>query len=192
MMTVRKRKDVATKKCILKKVADIPGGVDVLVTPLGGDYLFEGTPISLPVNGKSNVIKYAQVVTAVTDAATKIEIEKYSHFKVGDFVMASIGAKAYAITAIDKSSSVKDVITLGTTLGVAIAKGGFIMEAAAESTEATSALKYVPGIIVGSGYQIPETHDTNILVDALPFAITQGNSMPDAIANALKGIVNIA
>lgn len=192
MMTVRKRKDVITKKCILKKVADIPGGVDVSVAPLGGDFLFEGTPISLPVNGKSNVIKYAKVVTAATNTATKIEIEKYSHFKVGDFVMASVGAKAYAITAIDTSSSAKDVITLGTTLGVAIDKNSFIMEAAAESAEATSALKYVPGAIVGSGYQIPETHDSNVFVDALIFAITKGNDMPEAIANALKGVINIA
>lgn len=192
MMTVRKKKDVATKKCILEKLADIPGGVDVVVAPLGGDYLFEGTPISLPVNGKSNVIKYAKVVTAATATAVAIEIEKYSHFKVGDFVMAAVGAKAYAITAIDKSSSIKDVITIGTTLGVIIAKDGYIMEAAAQSADATSALKYVPGIIVGTGYSIPETHDTNVFVDALPFAITKGNDMPDAIATALKGIINIA
>lgn len=188
-MTVKRRKDTPTKKIILHRVADIPGGIGVKTSELGGDFLFEGTPLGAENNGISNVVKYAKVVTAVAEDATAIEIEKGHHFKTGDFVTPDEKAKAYAITAIDKTNTVRDVITISTTLGVAIAVGGFIIEAAAGTDTETSELKVVPQSISGTGQQV-KTND-NIFTDAWLIGITKGNEFPACISGKLRGIINI-
>ena len=38
-------------------------------------------------------------------------------FKVGDFIMLKVGAKAYKITSINTSETLYDTINVGTTLG---------------------------------------------------------------------------
>ncbi|MDL2310125.1 hypothetical protein LJC39_03300 [Parabacteroides sp. OttesenSCG-928-B22] len=188
-MTVKRRKDTSVKKVFQHRVADIRGGVGVKTSDLGGDYLFEGTPLGAAENGLCGVVKYAKVVTAVTATATTIEVEKGSHFKVGDFVSSDEKAKAYAITAIDKTNTAKDIITIGTTLGVAIAVGGFIVEAKAEASGNTSELKVTPQSLNGTGYQV--NPKDNIFTDAWLIGVTRGNELPACIADKLKGIINI-
>lgn len=188
-MTVKRRKDVPTKKVILHRVADIPGGVGVKTADLGGDYLLEGTPLGAAQDGICNVVKYAKVVTAVATDATAIEVEKGHHFKVGNFVASGEKTKAYTITAIDKTNASKDVITVGTTLGVAIAVGGFIVEAEAEAATNTSKLKVLPQSINGTGYSVKANE--NIFTDAWLIGVTKGNDLPACIADKLKGITNI-
>ncbi|EJX08669.1 hypothetical protein EVA_03224, partial [gut metagenome] len=46
-MTVQRRKDSKFASVIMHKVADIRGGVSVNVTELGGDYLRQGTVLSV-------------------------------------------------------------------------------------------------------------------------------------------------
>ena len=58
----QKEKDNRVVKCILHRVADIPGGVTVQVANLGGSALFEGTPIGKGSNGLYVVCKTAQVI----------------------------------------------------------------------------------------------------------------------------------
>lgn len=188
-MTVKRRKDTSVKRVFQHRVADIRGGVGVKTSDLGGEYLFEGTPLGAAENGLCGVVKYAKVVTAVTATATTIEVEKGHHFKVGNFVSSDEKAKAYAITAIDKTNTAKDIITVGTTLGVAIAVGGFIVEAAAEATGNTSALKVTPQSLNGTGQ--PVKPNDNIFTDAWLIGTTLGNKLPDCIANKLTGIINI-
>lgn len=188
-MTVKRRKDTSVKKVFQHRIADIRGGVGVKTSELGGDYLFEGTPLGAPANGLCSVVKYAKTVTAVGTTGTVIEVEKGHHFKVGDFVTADEKQKAYAITAIDKTGTAKDVITIGTTLGVAIAEGGFIVQAAAQATGNTSALKVIPQSLNGTGYDVKP--NDNIFTDAWVIGSTTGNELPACIADKLKGIINI-
>lgn len=56
-MTVKRRKDQAVPRVFVHKVADISGGVSVKTSELGGDFLFEGTPLSAPDDGICHVVK---------------------------------------------------------------------------------------------------------------------------------------
>ena len=58
-LTIKRKKDNRVVKCILHRVADIPGGVTVSVANLGGSALFEGTPLAKGANGLYVVCKTA-------------------------------------------------------------------------------------------------------------------------------------
>ena len=186
-MTVSRRKDSNVPRVIMHKVADIRGGVSVNSSELGGDYLKEGAVLSAPVNGICHVVKVAEVVAEVAESGVAIKVKKGHNFKVGDTVMANVGAKAYAITKIDETNKAYDEITVKTTLG-AIVVGGFIIEAAAESASNTSALKYVPLSIVGTGK--PVAKGQNIDTDAWVIGVTKGNPLPECVSKYLTGIIN--
>ena len=64
--------------------------------------------------------------------------------------MLKEGGKAYAITAIDTTTNTShDVITVGTTLGVAGAKNDAIYQADKESAGTSSKFLYEPKALVG-------------------------------------------
>ena len=126
-LTIKRAKDNRVVKCILHRIADIPGGVTVSVANLGGSSLFEGTPIGKGKNGAFEVCK------------------------VGDR-FATADCNGQTITAIDKSNQAKDVITVGTTLG-AIVKVG---TCAFESSGANKTLKVVPCAIAGSNEDVEQ------------------------------------
>lgn len=188
-MTVRRRKDTRTPRVFMHKVADIRGGVSVKVSELGGDWLPEGAVLSAPdAGGICHVVKIAVVAARVEEGGTAIKVKKLHNFKVGDYVMAGEGGVAYAITAIDTAGSKDyDTLTVGTTLG-ALSQGDFLMEAAAESSTTTSALKHVPLALVGTGKPVIE--GTNLDTDAWVIGVTKGNPLPQCVAEHLKGIIN--
>lgn len=187
-MTVQRRKDDRTPHVLMHKVADIRGGVSVKASELGGDYLREGAVLSAAdANGLCHVVKIAETVAEVEATGTIIKVKKYHNLKVGDFVMTGEGGVAYAIADIDASNKTYDVLTVSTTLG-AIEKGGFLIEAAAESTGTDSALKYTPLSVVGTGKLIAPNQNTD--TDAWLMAVTKGNPLPECVASHLKGIIN--
>lgn len=83
-LTIKRAKDNRVVKCILHRIADIPGGVTVKTANLGGTALFEGTPIGKGKDGVFEVCKTAQIVTKAEANATTYEVAKGHHFKVGD------------------------------------------------------------------------------------------------------------
>lgn len=188
-MTVKRRKDTRTPRVIMHRIADIRGGVSVKVSELGGDFLQEGAVLSKADDkGICHVVKIAQVTAEVGASDKTIKVKKGHNFAKGDFIMTKVGGVAYDITAIDtEGSKTFDTITVSTTLG-AISQGGFIIEAAAKSTSTTSALKYVPQSINGTGKQFFK--DSNLDTDAWLIAVTKGNPLPEFIMAYLKGIVN--
>lgn len=153
-LTIKRQSDNRVTKCVLHRIADIPGGVTVSVAELGGNVLFEGTPICVGSNGLYNVVKTGKVVTEYTSGTT-LYIAKGHHFKAGDKI-ADEGATMYAtINAIDKTSNPdKDVITLASGFSGALAKDallilvtvtpnnsvthGAVVQGAVSSTTATS------------------------------------------------------
>lgn len=188
-MTVKRRKDVRTPRVVMHRIADIRGGVSVKASELGGDFLNEGAVLSVAdEKGLCHVVKIAQVAAEVGATDKTIKVKKGHNFTKGDFIMTKVGGVAYDITAIEtEGSKTFDTITVSTTLG-AIAQGGFIVEAAAKSTSTTSALKYVPQSINGTGK--PFREGDNLDTDAWLIAVTKGNPLPDFIMAYLKGIVN--
>lgn len=186
-LTIKRKKDNRVVKCILHRVADIPGGVTVQVANLGGSALFEGTPLGKGSNGLYVVCKTAQVITEANASATTYEVAKGHHFKVGDR-FATDACNGQTITAIDKSDAAKDVITVETTLG-AIVKAG---TCAFESSGANKTLKVIPVAIAGSNYDVE--NGENLFTDAWVIGVVNAANAPiinDAIKQALKTIAYV-
>lgn len=186
-LTIKRQKDNRVVKCILHRVADIPGGVTVSVADLGGSGLFEGTPIGKGSNGLYNVCKTAQIITAAAADATAYEVAKGHHFKVGNR-FATDNANGQTISAIDKSDPAKDVITLGTTLGAAIAAGA----CAFESSGGNKTLKVVPVAIAGNNEDVEA--GSNLFEPAWVIGVVNQSNAPivnDTIKAALKGVIYV-
>lgn len=184
-LKIERKADVRVNKCILHRVADIPGGVTIKTSVLGGPALLEGTPIGPVANNMYGVCKTAKLVTAAAIDAVVYEVAKGSHFKVGDFFgTAALNGKA--ITAIDRTSSaVKDTITLATTLGAVLAVGAV----AIQTGDGTTVPVVVPTAIAGSSFNVEVAN--NLFVDAWLIAVVTGANAPGvdaAIKTALKGV----
>ena len=103
-MTVKRRKDTSVKKVFQHRIADIRGGVGVKTSNLGGDYLFEGTPLGAPVDGLCEVVKIARVVKTVGTSDNTIEIHQLhlvahrQYFRVlnDEIVMVLVARKQFA------------------------------------------------------------------------------------------------
>lgn len=187
-MTVKKVRDTRIPRVFQHKVADIRGGVGVVVSELGGDFLLEGTPLSIPEKGLCHVIKTAEVVEQVESNATEVKVKKFQHFKEGDFVMLTVGAKAVKVTKVDRSKANFDTITLEEALGSTIEKGKHLLEAKAASESNTSELKYTPFALVGRGQKVVQ--GDNFDTDAVVIGVTRGANIPAEVLQYLKGIVD--
>jgi hypothetical protein len=191
MLKITRSNDSRVVKSILHRIADIPGGVTVSIATLGGASLVEGTPIGAQdgSTGLCKVVKTAKVVTIANASAVTYEVAKGHHFKVGDFFTINSN-NGKAITVIDKTTNAdKDVITVGTTLGAAVAVG----DIAYEVTGANTTLAVNPVAIVGSNYDV--LAGEQIFVDAWLFAVVREANfsfgITAAIKTALKGIIFI-
>lgn len=122
MLTITRAKDNRVIKAILHRIADIPGGVTVSVANLGGSGLFEGTPLAKGSNGLFVVLKSTKVATAYVNG-TSLDVEKNSHFKVGDKLTNEAGTVHATITAIDKTNASKDVVTLAAQFATGLDAG---------------------------------------------------------------------
>ena len=142
MQQITKNADVLTKKNILNRISDIPGGVSIrLSTLVAASYVLEATPLTAPSSGKRTVCKQAVLLTGSTTTALKVTSLSHN-FKVGDFVGNSVGGKAYAIASITVASPI-DTLNLGTAIDSAVT-GSIIYEMAAEAstTDATMNIAY--------------------------------------------------
>ncbi len=148
----------------IDKIEDIPGGVVVAVADLTQDHVDAGTPIGEDVNGLFHVVKTAEMYDDATDSATDYPVKKGHNFKVGDYFTNGLLKAAHAITAIVTTEDDYDTISLGTTLGEALAEGDIVFEALADSAS-TSAFKYTPKALTGFAFDIVE--DDNHFVDAI-------------------------
>ena len=186
-LIIKRQKDNRVVKCVLHRIADVPGGVAVSVANLGGSALFEGTPIGKGSNGLYVVCKTAQIITAATATATTYEVAKGHHFKVGDR-FATDACNGQSISAIDKSDASKDTITLGTTLGAAITA----KTCAFESSGANKTLKVTPIAFAGSNEDVKG--GDNLFVSAWLIGVLNEANAPivnDGIKTALKGVMYV-
>ena len=186
-LKIDRKKDSRVVKCILHRVADIPGGVTVSVAELGGSALFEGTPIGKGDNGLYKVCKTAQIVTEATATATTYEVAKGHHFKVGER-FATAACNGQSITAIDKSDASKDIITVGTTLGAVIKAG----TCAFESSGGNKTLKVIPIAISGNNEDVES--GSNLFAPAWVIGVVNQSNAPivdDTIKGHLKGLIYV-
>lgn len=116
MNITNRKKSVSFPKAWAKCLADYPNGKGIYTADLGGDVVYDGTPVYLS-SGICKVQKTAMVYENAGSSATTYKIYKGSHLKVGDTV--TNGSTSYAITAMGKSNALYDTISVGTTLGAA-------------------------------------------------------------------------
>lgn len=183
-LTIKKQKDKRVIRAFTHKLADIPDGITVSSKDFTQKKLAEGTPVGLGENGLYHIVKVAVLTTAATATATTYNVQKGHNFKVGDFIMLKEGGKAYAITAIDATTnSTNDVITVGTTLGVAGTIGDAIYQAAAESAGTSSKFLYEPKALVGESYDVEDLN--NLIVNAWTIGQIREANIP-GIGSAVK------
>lgn len=186
-MNIKRKKDNRALKCILHRTADIPGGVGVSVTNLGGSALLEGTPLGKGEDGLFEVCKTAKVLTQAEATATTYEVAKGHHFKVGDRFAVN-DCNGQVITSIDRSDEAKDVITVQTTLGNVVKAG----DCAFESKGADTTLKVTPIAIAGSNEDV--ANGDNLWVSAWVIGVVRESNAPatnDVIKAALKCVVYV-
>lgn len=184
-LTIKRKKDNRVVKCILHRVADIPGGVTVKTSNLGGSAVFEGTPLGVGSDGQFVVVKTAQIVTAAAANATTYEVAKGHHFNVGDR-FATADCNGQSITKIDKSDAAKDVITVGTTLGAEVKAG----TCAFESSGANKTLKVTPVAIAGSNEDVEDA--SNLFVSAWVIGVVREANAPVVNATIKAALKTIA
>src|SRR6218665_2951971 len=161
MQNFRESDAAPEKVAFVTKLEDIIGGVTVAAADFtNGAIIPAGSVIGKDGNGLYHVLKTARLHTAASNTATDYLVLKGHGFKVGDFIAALTGAKAYAITAINTSNADYDTISVGTTLGVAISQYAGVFQALAEATSNTSAFKVAPSAVIGHSLEL-KTGDTN-------------------------------
>lgn len=103
-----------------------------------GDTIKAGAPMGFDeTTRKASKVLIAALTADATDTATTYSVAKGHGLSVGQYVGASEGGAAYAISSIDTSNADHDEITLGTTLGVELSTGDALFQSSA--TGATAA-----------------------------------------------------
>lgn len=183
-----KQTETAGKRAFESKLEDRPGGITVAVSDLGGSKVEAGTAVGKGSNGLFNVVKTAKMHANATNTATDYQVKKGHHFKVGQHIGRTVGGTAYTITAIDTSNVDYDVISVGTTLGLALSVGDALIESSAAGATAC-ALKYTPYGLVGHSFDIVK--GDNHLVDCVVRGTAIESNIPvvhSAIKTALPHI----
>lgn len=177
MLRIEKKKDNRVIRAFTHKLADIPNGITVSAVDFTQKVLHEGTPVGKDANGLYHIVKVAVLSADASNAATNYTVKKGHNFKVGDAVMLSTGAKAYAITAIatNEGDATSDDITVGTTLGAA-AKAGDALYHAAKAGASGSAFKYQPEALVGESYDVEAL--SNHIVNAVTIGQIRESNIP--------------
>ena len=96
---------------------------------------------------KAKVLKVAEVFENALATATEVKIKKGHLFIVGDFIGKNEGAGAFAINAIDKTSTDYDTLTLATTLGVALSSGDALFQSSASGESACTYAVKAQGLL---------------------------------------------
>lgn len=190
-MNVKKTTEYQYMPFIVKELEDLVGGVSVALTDLRTDVdvVPPGAFIGIDSDGKGHVLKSGALLAIVGATAVTMRVPKTHQFVVGDVVTCKDKAdvKAYAITGINTSNTAYDTLTVGTTLGVALAVGDNIISVKEEdAVGGASVLKYdIVGIskreIITSG-----THaSVGVLVRGTVTVANMAFGAPKAFKDAL-------
>jgi hypothetical protein len=111
MRQIQTQSDASSKKNIVNRISDIPGGISLTVADLvAGKIVEEGTPVSAPSSGKRTLCKAAKLVPGTSTTVFTIPTA-LNPFKVGEFLTLGEGMAAAAIQTI-VASGANDVVTL--------------------------------------------------------------------------------
>lgn len=120
------------------------GGFALVTTGfLNYDVIPRGTPLVFDEAARTaTVVRTAVLFADAANNAVTYQIKKslgaQQLLKVGDNLAAILGGAAYPITAIDTSNSDRDIVTVGTTLGVALTAGNTLFNSTATGASAAA------------------------------------------------------
>ncbi len=178
-----------TKKNIINRIADVPGGVSLATSNLvAGKIVEEAAPLTKPATGVRTVCKQAIVLAGSTTTAIKVASDT-NMFKVGNFAGTKVLGKAYAITGIATASGI-DTITVGTAIDTPVT-GGFIYEMDAEAASNSSALENEPAVIMKDGFVVPSATQVILIRDAYTRADVHAGRIGSAYLATLPGVIEI-
>lgn len=125
------------------------GGFALIASGLpSGSIVPGGTPVIYDeVARTASIVGGGTIQANATNTATQYRVNKGNTLAIGNNFAAVSGGAAYPITAIDTSNSAYDLVTLGTTLGVAVTAGQGVFV-----STATGATAAVYGAINGLSY----------------------------------------
>jgi hypothetical protein len=217
-MTVKKKSDIAVASRIVKRIADIPGGVTVKNAEIPGDVLKDATVISAPDdNGITHLVKWAVVQAAAAADATAIRVLKGSDIKVGEtLAVDNPRCIPSAIAVIDTTKTGYDTVTLEAALGVAVNVGDVLFLAAAaavpapaivqaDATDSATSIYVEKGHIIEVGDAVCKEEDVKatvvsaidrsaadrdkLTVTALGYALSAGDTLQIAKAAADEAVL---
>lgn len=181
-LRIERKKDNRAGKCILHRIADIPGGVTVSTANLSGVVLKEGTPIGKGENGMYSVCK-----TAVLQEAngTKLTVKGVHHFKVGDKIATS-GSAGKTIVSLEDDHSDYKKIYLDSALDGSPQEGDILFEV----TGANKTMRVVPVAVVGSNMDVKAGE--NLFVDAWVHAVVREAGAPAVTEKMKEALRNVS
>lgn len=159
-----------------------------LTTLASGSVLKAGLPFGFDESTrKARCIKVATLYANATNSATTYQVLKGHNAIVGEYFGYTVGGAAYAITVIDTSNAAYDVLTVGTTLGVAITAGNVLFQSSATGASAAALIVTPRGAL---------KEDTDPLANETLSVVIRGTlyhrrvpTWPSAVKTALPSIL---
>jgi hypothetical protein len=171
-------------------IEDYPGGGTLSQTGLVvGETVKAGALVKFDESTRLvSVLKTASITENATNTATDYKISKGSGLVVGDNFSAVVGGKAYPITVIDKTNADYDLVSVGTTLGVALVVGDVVFQSSATGASAGALMYDVNGIlrnsaVVGNNEMVAVVRRGTTYERRLP------SPVPSAVKTALQGLI---
>ena len=165
------------------------GGFKLVTTGLTlNELLPAGTPIY--TDGATRLatpLKTAVCYEIAGGSAVSYKVKKGHFFAVGDYFAKTIGGAAYAITAIDTTTSaLYDAITVGTTLGAASVGDVFFKSSATGASAA--ALDVTPNGLTYANEKIEANHSVGVVYSGLVYE-RRIPGIPSAVKTGIPLIV---
>lgn len=169
------------------------GGFKLVTTGLtAGDVIKAGTPGVFDEQARTATILHVGIAYAnAAGSATDYQVTKGHTLKVGDYLASgATGGKAYAITAIDTTtSSLYDILTVGTTIGAVTA--GDTLYASTATGATASALPAANGLLYRDQLisTIDNSHSVSFVIRGTVYARRVPYSAAIAALTGLKHII---
>jgi len=174
-----------------KILEDVPGGGTLKISELKAatTWLNGGAVVQyLESTRVVNLVKTALLYADATDAATEYQVHKNHEFKVGEYLACTVGAKAYAITIIDTTTStLYDILKVGTTLGEALTATDVVVLFISSATGPTAAVyTYAANGILRHGVKIDQLNTAATAVSVVTRGTVYERRLPFSVSLAMK------
>ena len=157
---------------------------DTAQIPLGSN-IPGGTPVSVNEATRiASILKVGKIQTAATISDVAYKVYKGTTFKVGEYFAAVVGGKAYAITAIDTSNALYDLITVGTTLAVVLNVDDTVWQSSATGAAAAALMVTPNGLTYCEIYDIKGNDSVSVVDHGVVYARRVG--VPAAVRTLLS------